>query len=79
MNDAPASRREFVRGTLRWMSAGLVVGATAVGSLRRAGADCRRPTSICGECPVYSGCDLPKAASYREQDGAPDPANSRAR
>lgn len=71
MNNPAATRREFIRGTLRWVSAGAVAGVTGVALVRNAGADCRRP-SVCGACPVYSGCDLPKAESFR-REGAGDP------
>jgi hypothetical protein len=67
MNDPAATRREFIQGTLRWVSAGAVAGVTGLALVRNAGAECRRP-SVCGACPVYSGCDLPKAESFRRDE-----------
>ncbi len=60
-----------MRGSLRWLAAGVVVGVVATGATRNARANCRRPT-ICGECPVFSGCELPKAAGFRREEGQPD-------
>lgn len=69
MTQPPTSRREFVRGTLRWLSAGTVVGVTGLAAWRNARGGCWRP-AVCAECPVFSGCDLSRAEEFRRGEGA---------
>lgn len=57
------SRREFLRSAGRYTAAG-ALGALTLLAVRQSGAACQRPF-VCGQCPVYGGCDLPKAMDYR--------------
>jgi hypothetical protein len=70
------SRREFVRGMFRgaWLAglAGLC-GWLLTG---RQGKACHRP-GICGGCPAFSRCRLPKAQSARSRTAPAMPAISR--
>lgn len=63
---AVADRREFLRSAARLSIAG-ALGGLVLAAANRAGASCRRPFA-CGQCPVYGGCDLPKAMNYRENE-----------
>jgi hypothetical protein len=56
-------RREFLRSVGRYATAGALGGLTLM-AIAKSSAACRRPLA-CGQCPVYGGCDLPKATNYR--------------
>ena len=62
---ARPSRRELVRGIVRYLAAGgLVVGGLLMG--RRAasfGGTC--PVPACGGCPEFTGCRRPQAQRIR--------------
>lgn len=63
------ARREMLRRCLRW---GGLAGLTAVATVlaaRTARNGCVK-ASPCGECPLFTGCDLPKA---RQSKPAPPP------
>lgn len=71
----PADRREFLRATARWVSAGTLLGATALAVGRAGLRRCDRPNP-CGECPVFGGCERPRAEAYRAEHAEGQGANS---
>ena len=56
-------RREFLRSVGRYATVGALGGLTLM-AIAKSSATCRRPL-VCGQCPVYGGCDLPQAMNYR--------------
>jgi hypothetical protein len=70
------SRREFLRGSLRYLAAGgvlsglglLVVGQTTANS----DDDCVNPFT-CGRCSAFGTCDLPRALAARQRIGKYNP------
>lgn len=61
-----ADRREFLRGTLRLVSAGVLLGGTGFAVGRAGLTRCDRPNP-CGECPAFGGCERPRAEAFRAE------------
>jgi hypothetical protein len=70
-NPVMNQRREVLRASLRFGGLMIVGGiATALG-WRSARKPCVRPNP-CGACPLFSGCDLPKAVEAKESKPTSD-------
>jgi len=69
MNEGQDSRREFLRGCMRYVSAGaLTTGSVAVASRAlhsRSAHECRS-SGICRACPQLRGCMHPAALSAKQ-------------
>lgn len=61
-----ADRREFLRGSLRLLSAGVLLGGTGFAVGRAGLTRCDRPNP-CGECPAFGGCERPRAEAFRAE------------
>ncbi len=59
-------RREFLRGSLRLVSAGVLLGGTGFAVGRAGFTRCDRPNP-CGECPAFGGCERPRAEAFRTE------------
>lgn len=60
-----ANRREFLRGSARY-TALAVLGLVAGKVLGRRSASACVNQSVCGSCPVLTGCTLPQALTTKE-------------
>jgi len=62
------SRREFLRGTARYGLLTLMAAVAArIARTRTVGPQTYVNRGPCGGCPVFAGCDLPKANSLRRE------------
>ncbi len=60
-------RREFIANTVRGVAAVSLVGVTWFASVSKGGRNCLK-APICGQCPVFQGCGLPRAQDWRDQE-----------
>lgn len=66
-------RREFLRGWLRCGGLLALGGVATVLGWRGSHGKCVR-TNPCGGCPLFSGCDLPKANEAKKHKPTSDHA-----
>lgn len=60
-------RREFIANTARSAAAATLLGITWFATRNQGGNACRN-VPMCGQCPVFEGCGLPRAEEWRGQE-----------
>ena len=68
--DQKQSRREFLRGSVRYLTLGGLVSMAGGLFVRRNSGKCVN-LEICNGCPVFKKCDLPLAIERRSEESAP--------
>lgn len=60
-------RRRFFAHALRGAAAVSLVGVVGFASVGKGGRSCLK-APVCGHCPAFDGCDLPRAEAWRDQE-----------
>ncbi|MBL9134231.1 MAG: hypothetical protein JNK85_00120 [Verrucomicrobiales bacterium] len=65
------ARRDFIAAAARAAAAVALVGVTGFAIVPKGGNACRK-VPICGQCPIFEGCGLPRAEEWRGQEKGRD-------